>query len=675
MTTHKHLSNLGVFLTLFVILLSTVFLGQAEAKSSKTLRKGKSYIMFDGWAGPKLKVWTYKPKIITPDTPIIFVMHGASRTAENYRNKWADLAKDNKFILVVPEFSKKKFPNSRTYNLGHIYDENGNKRPKELWSFSAIEPLFDDIKRRTNNNQTGYGIFGHSAGGQFVHRYVFFMPEARITTAIAANPGWYTMPNKEEQFPYGFKGTYISQADIQAGYAKNLIVLLGTQDIKTKSSNLRKTPEAMKQGPHRFARGKHYFTHAKASAKASGVPFNWRLIYAPDVGHSNTQIAPYAAPIFGDISKVKMQKKIKLTHGVDPTGEHISILFLGDTSHGDNYQESYARKGQGNILIEKGYEYTLAKLSPLLKASDYVVVNVETPLTNLKTSPNSEKTPLHWSDPKRAAASYKNNNFSVVSLANNHAMDYGSKGLEDTLLALKSQNISSFGAGLSETSANSPHVKTFDLGSCKIDMAIFGRFDYRKSYDEKYDFYAKGNNPGAARFDAKSLAKDIRVLKAKNPNMLTIVFPHWGQNYVWKNKQQIEKANILARAGVDLIIGHGAHTAGEIEQIRDTLVMYSIGNFAFNSGGRFGRKPDVLPMSLMARLIITKDNKPETIRLYPIYSDNKVTKFQPRFVSNQEFTRAVNTIEMRSNNTVKFGTAKDKFGPYLEVPVKTVNCR
>jgi len=84
-------------------------------------------------------------------------------------------------------------------------------------------------------------------------------------------------------------------------------------------------------------------------------------------------------------------------------------------------------------------------------------------------------------------------------------------------------------------------------------------------------------------------------------------------------------------------------------------------------------------MGLIARLVISADNAAnktsETLRLYPIFSDNRKTRYQPRFVDAKEFTRALNTINDRSDGSVKFGYNKDHFGQYLEVPVKAVNCR
>ena len=259
------------------------------------LPAGKSDFTFSSWGGPPLKVWTHRPERLSATTPIVIVMHGAGRDGDRYRDEWAGLADTSRFILVVPEFPKADFPGAEGYNLGNVHDARGNKNPRAVWTFSAIEPLFDEIKRRTGGAQTGYTLYGHSAGAQFVHRYLYFVPYARVTQAIAANAGWYTLPTYREAFPYGLDNAPVPTADLDAALGKNLIVLLGTADTDTQGKNLRRTPEALAQGPHRYARGHTFHAAGEARARARGTPFAWQLRYAPGVGHTNGLMAEFAA--------------------------------------------------------------------------------------------------------------------------------------------------------------------------------------------------------------------------------------------------------------------------------------------------------------------------------------------------------------------------------------------
>ena len=251
---------------------------------------------FDNWAGPSLPVLLFVPDAAEADTPIVIVMHGASREAERYYRDWRTEAQRHGFIVVVPYFSREDFPRSVHYNLGHVFDsETGRPRPAEAWTFAVIEPLFDAVVARLGGRQTQYTLFGHSAGSQFLHRFLYYVPDSRVKTAIAANAGWYTMPDFGVRFPYGLAESGLSE-DVLAGYfARDLVVLLGGADTLREDEDFRKTPEAELQGPHRFDRGHTFYRVARAKAEALGVEFNWRLQEVPGAGHSNADMTPAAA--------------------------------------------------------------------------------------------------------------------------------------------------------------------------------------------------------------------------------------------------------------------------------------------------------------------------------------------------------------------------------------------
>lgn len=253
--------------------------------------------VFTEWDGPDLPVYYQLPDKVTRDTPVVFVMHGVKRDADRYRDEWADLARQHGFIAVVPQFGKSDFPGSRGYNTGYFAQADGTPRPRALWSFAAIEPLFDDVRKRFGTDVPTYTIYGHSAGAQFVHRFVLFMPEARIEQAIAANSGWYTMPDPAIGFPYGLGAAPVDERGLTAALGKQLTVLLGTADIDRSDSDLRKTPEADAQGPHRFARGQAFYAEGERAATERKATFGWTLVTVPGVGHSNAKMARAAAEI------------------------------------------------------------------------------------------------------------------------------------------------------------------------------------------------------------------------------------------------------------------------------------------------------------------------------------------------------------------------------------------
>lgn len=252
--------------------------------------------VFDGWSGPDLRVYASRPVALAPDRPIVFVMHGTNRNADDYRDQWHHLAMKYDFLLVVPEFSQKNFPGSSGYNLGFLEDSNGKPRPKRLWSYSAIEPLFNDVRRRFSMKTDRYALYGHSAGSQFVHRFIFHVPEARVSQIVSANAGWYMMPNYQVAYPYGLGGSVITPEMLASAMSLPVTILLGDRDTDPDHSSLRRTPEAMAQGAYRLARGQAFFEMSREYAAEAGVPFNWRLERVPGADHNNVLMAPAAVP-------------------------------------------------------------------------------------------------------------------------------------------------------------------------------------------------------------------------------------------------------------------------------------------------------------------------------------------------------------------------------------------
>lgn len=254
--------------------------------------------------GRAIPVWYFLPQETKATTPILFVMHGVNRDADRYRDDWMPHAEKYDFILVVPEFSSENFRGEAGYNSGNTFDNSGQLRPRKDWTFSFIEPIFDAIKKSTNNRSECYSIYGHSAGAQFVHRFLYFMPEARVKRAVAANAGWWTMPETDVAFPYGLENSSIDAIGLKAMLGRPLIVLLGTADTDPNHRNLRRTPEAMKQGPHRFARGHAFYDTGRRVAMELDVPFHWQLSTAAGVGHSDKGMSEYAVRILFDLPRI-----------------------------------------------------------------------------------------------------------------------------------------------------------------------------------------------------------------------------------------------------------------------------------------------------------------------------------------------------------------------------------
>jgi poly(3-hydroxybutyrate) depolymerase len=285
-----------------MILTGIALVGLARANEVIETGSGRFYHQ-DISSGEKrdISVYYHLPDTYTPDRPILFVMHGNSRTAVRYWRQWQDVAEAYNVLILVPEFDKFDFPGSVSYHSGGMYDVvSGEDKPRDQWTFSIIDRIFEQAKRLTNATPETFFIYGHSAGGQFVHRYLTFTGGAKVQRAIAANSGWYTLPVLEDEFPYGLKDSPATTAHLADLFAKNLIILLGEDDTR-QTRNLRQNFEAMEQGAHRLARGKYYYATAERVATGLKLPFNWRVQTVPGVGHSNGDMAPTAAKIlFGN---------------------------------------------------------------------------------------------------------------------------------------------------------------------------------------------------------------------------------------------------------------------------------------------------------------------------------------------------------------------------------------
>ena len=239
-----------------------------------------------------IKVWTYKPENWNDKNKIVFVMHGGGRNADDYLNAWIELANKNDLLIIAPEFEN-KFSKYTTndYQEGNLFTFFGTENPKAEWAFTVVENIFDHIKSVNNITNEKYDIFGHSAGGQFVHRMVMLMPESRIGTAIAANSGFYSLPNENLEFPYGIKNT---PTDLQKSYKKRLVVLLGELDNDPSLGTFRRTDLAMEQGANRLERGTNFYNVNKELGNTNNWEFNWTIDTVKNIGHNYLKMSENA---------------------------------------------------------------------------------------------------------------------------------------------------------------------------------------------------------------------------------------------------------------------------------------------------------------------------------------------------------------------------------------------
>lgn len=292
-----------IFLLLSLIIISSCNEGivndPIDGSYIRMLPKGTNSFLFKAYkplVDKPVNIFYHIPVAIDMETaPIVMVFHGMSRNADDYRDYWISSADKYGFMIFCPEFTKELYPSGQ-YNYGNMIT-SGNLNPKEVWSFSIVNPIFDRIKLATANESESFYMFGHSAGSQFVHRCLTFLPEVKAKKAVTANAGWYTMPDFDVVYPYGLEGSFLHSDSLPQLFEREIIVLLGTADT-LRTSSLRQTALADDQGLNRFERGHYYFNWSSSYASENELVFNWSIMDVPDVGHTGSAMSVAAANYF-----------------------------------------------------------------------------------------------------------------------------------------------------------------------------------------------------------------------------------------------------------------------------------------------------------------------------------------------------------------------------------------
>jgi hypothetical protein len=208
------------------------------------------------------------------------------------------------------------------------------------------------------------------------------------------------------------------------------------------------------------------------------------------------------------------------------------------------------------------------------------------------------------------------------------------------------------------------------MGNTQLQLAVFAAYGARAKAMATYDCAASADRGGLAALSPRRIRDRIRKLKADDPALIAIAFPHWGANYAWRSDRQSRLADELLDAGIDLILGHGAHMLQEVEWRDGRWVVFSLGNFVFNAPGRY-KKLNAPPFSFLAKLLAEPNQGRVTlfVRLYPIVTDNKRTHYQTRFVTDSEYMQVRELLEARSSNPGPMRFGRDDTGCYLELQI------
>jgi hypothetical protein len=262
---------------------------------------GRASILFDDPAGDPSRPVTlhaYRPEGWRPDGQVVLVMHGMGRNGDEYRDFWIEAAERHKLLIVAPTFPAHLFPGPETYNNGYVLAEDGSLRRPEWRGYRIPARVVMALREAGLSTRPKVLIFGHSAGGQFLHRLLSTEPSDLFEAAMVGNPGWFTLPDLGRPFPAGLGGIGATEADIARLFAFPMTILSGEVDTETSGPSLPSQPEAVAQGPHRFARALYYFEYGQAEAKRRGLPFNWKRVTVPHIGHDGAAMSRAAASLW-----------------------------------------------------------------------------------------------------------------------------------------------------------------------------------------------------------------------------------------------------------------------------------------------------------------------------------------------------------------------------------------
>jgi poly(3-hydroxybutyrate) depolymerase len=245
-----------------------------------------------------LTLHAYRPASHAPGNPVVLVQHGMMRNGDDYRDFWIPAAEKHGLLVVATTYGRDAWPEAEHYNNGLVLEDDGAVRPRSAWAYGIPLRVFAALREAGVTTRARAHLFGHSAGGQFGHRLMSTQPHDLIEAATIGNPGWYTLPILDRDFPEGLGGIGLGEAELLRLLAYPMTILAGDQDTETSGASLPSQPAALAQGAHRFARAHNYLAAGQAEAARRGVACNWRLVPVAGVGHDGRAMSAVAAALW-----------------------------------------------------------------------------------------------------------------------------------------------------------------------------------------------------------------------------------------------------------------------------------------------------------------------------------------------------------------------------------------
>jgi poly-gamma-glutamate capsule biosynthesis protein CapA/YwtB (metallophosphatase superfamily) len=254
----------------------------------------------------------------------------------------------------------------------------------------------------------------------------------------------------------------------------------------------------------------------------------------------------------------------------------VYLAFGGDVMLCRDVAQSVLDLGQGD------YRFPWQHIAGTFSPADIAFVNLESPITDKGSMNLAKQAP--WFRAKPAAMTgllYAGIN--VVSVANNHALDYGRNAFEDSLNRLKSAGITYTGGGLTYADAYSPkYVTVKGRKIAFLGFTIINYSSWSASLPYTYFGFKFPGKSGIAWLSESALKQGIAMAKEAGANLI-VVSMHWGEEYhTQPNATQQKYAHLAIDQGADLVVGHHPHVVQPVEIYKGKYIFYSMGNLIFD---------------------------------------------------------------------------------------------
>ena len=281
-------------------------------------------------------------------------------------------------------------------------------------------------------------------------------------------------------------------------------------------------------------------------------------------------------------------------------------------------------------LRREGYDYPFALVQPILRQADVVFGNLEGPLTDAGQGA-PDKPYVFRSPPAKVAPALATAGFTVMSLANNHTMDYGVEGLKQTIAALDEARIQHVGAGMNLQEARRPAFVT------SADYTL-GFLAYSLTFPES--FWAQGQRPGTAFGHVSHIRADVAA--AREQADVVVVSFHWGREATTELRDyQSQLAHAAIDSGATVVLGHHPHILQGIEHYKHGIIFYSLGNFVFGSYSRKATRSIIALLNLQGA-------KVSEVKVIPVNVDNIELVFQPQLLVGEQANEVIAELKRLS---------------------------